>query len=722
MCTFETVERYAQRTYIQARAENRRAAASPRLPESCFQPYPEVLGLVIGIFSPGILKIPHLADFLGSPVTYAYWGKLRRQPLQAIAGWGLRPTAVSARRYAERHALPYLALEDGFLRSVGLGNQDPPLSLLVDDLGIYYDAARPSRLESLIARRPSPAQTARAEALITAWRAGRVSKYNHLREFSGDLPHPYVLAVDQTFGDTSIRNGMAGPENFRHMLQAALAEHPDCTVLLKIHPDVFAGRKRGHFDPAELAAMQRVLVVAEDVHPVRLLEQARAVYVVTSQMGFEGLLWGKPVHTFGMPFYAGWGLTQDALPVPQRRKALAMTTPSHPVTLSGMVHAALIDYPRYLDPETLQRCDVETLLTHLALQRRMRARFPADVYALGFSIYKKPIIRAFFQGSRVHFIQRPQQMPADGVLAVWGSRVEAERPDRQRRLIRLEDGFLRSVGLGAELVRPLSWVMDGRGIYYDARFPSDLEHVLATAAFAPALLERAARLRERVVQQGLTKYNVGGSAWRRPATAKPVILVPGQVETDASIRYGGSHIRTNMALLQAVRAANPNAYVLYKPHPDVQTGLRAPGAGEVQAEHYCDELILDVPMQDLLHQVDAVHVLTSLTGFEALLRGKAVATYGQPFYAGWGLTHDLGLTPQVAQRRTRRLTLDALVAGVLIEYPSYVSRSSGRFTTPERALDELLAWRREAEVVLPLWQRVWRGVLRKILRGWARWR
>ncbi len=65
--------------------------------------------------------------------------------------------------------------------------------------------------------------------------------------------------------------------------------------------------------------------------------------------------------------------------------------------------------------------------------------------------------------------------------------------------------------------------------------------------------------------------------------------------------------------------------------------------------------------------------------------------YGQPFYAGWGLTHDL--VPLT--RRTGRLTIDELAAGTLILYPTYVSRTTGRFTTPEKALDELLEWRQQ---------------------------
>jgi capsular polysaccharide export protein len=119
--------------------------------------------------------------------------------------------------------------------------------------------------------------------------------------------------------------------------------------------------------------------------------------------------------------------------------------------------------------------------------------------------------------------------------------------------------------------------------------------------------------------------------------------------------------------------------------------------------------VVDVAMSELLHEVDEVHSLTSLTGFEALLRGKKVVCYGQPFYAGWGLTVDL--MPPL--RRKRRLTLDQLVAGVLIMYPAYLSRQTGRFTTPERAIEELLAWRQERSILLNIWRRILGRLFRK---------
>ena len=333
------------------------------------------------------------------------------------------------------------------------------------------------------------------------------------------------------------------------------------------------------------------------------------------------------------------------------------------------------------------------------------------LHALDFSAWKRPALRQCFPGSQVVFVTNAAEVPEGGVLAVWGMKPVLGDLAPDVRILRLEDGFLRSVGLGADLIRPMSWVVDARGMYYDATRPSDLEQLLADSAFAPALIQRAARLRERIVAEGLTKYNTGVSGWQRPAGVEKVILVPGQVESDASLAYGAPGIRTNIGLLQAVRRAQPEAYLVYKPHPDVMAGLRAKGAGEDEASRWCDELVTNAAMGDLLPTVDEVHVLTSLAGFEALLRGKAVTCYGQPFYAGWGLTRDVVPIP----RRGRHLSLDELVTGALIAYPLYLSRMTDALIRPEQALDELLAWRIKAGGTAPWWRQCFRMVLRLVL-------
>lgn len=649
----------------------------------------EVTGAAIHWLDWGLWRQSKLVARLGVPV-FVTSGIWPCRDGSVYVGWGLKASGRRARRLADRHARPCWLLEDGFLRSLG-GNSSPSYSIVIDDEGIYYDASRPSRLERLIGASLPYHKQERARRLIQSWQNGLISKYNHARDVDvSTLPSRYVLVVDQTANDAAITGGLADAGTFQKMLEEALTAHPDCHVVLKVHPEVAQGRKIGHFDLKALADRPRLHVIGNETHPAVLLAHAVAVYTVTSQLGFEALLWKKPVHVYGMPFYAGWGLTHDRLPAPARRR---------PASLEQLAHAALIDYPRYFDPETSQPCEAEIVLAWLALQRQQRSRFPPRLLAYGFSKWKQGFVRDFLAGSDVTFTdQLPPRRCGYEPVVTWGHKHADELNARgyDDEVLRIEDGFLRSVGLGADFIRPLSWVLDTVGIYYDAQRPSRLEQLLAWTVFDPDLVARASRLRALLVEQGITKYNlVQPTRWERPRGVTRVVLVPGQVETDAAIKYGSLVLARNIDLLKAARLACPDAWLVYKPHPDVLAGLRNPGDRESSALQWCDEIIGDVPFGTLIDKVDEVHVLSSLAGFEALLRGVSVVTWGQPFYAGWGLTQDHGLSAEIIARRGRQLTIDELVAATLILYPTYVSRKTRQFCTVERALQELLEWRRE---------------------------
>ncbi|MEL6587889.1 MAG: capsular polysaccharide biosynthesis protein, partial [Pseudomonadota bacterium] len=231
----------------------------------------------------------------------------------------------------------------------------------------------------------------------------------------------------------------------------------------------------------------------------------------------------------------------------------------------------------------------------------------------------------------------------------------------------VEDGFLRSKGLGAELTPPLSLVIDDLGIYYDPTRESRLEHLIGqSTALSFGALERAARLRRSMISGGLSKYNLGGGAPDLPAGHR--ILVPGQVEDDASIQLGADAVKTNLGLLRAARAANPDAVLIYKPHPDVEAGLRPGKIAATDLLGLADAVAEHADPVTLLAEVQEVWTMTSLLGFEALLRGIPVTCLGTPFYCGWGLTRDQGRVPA---RRRARPTLDGLVHAALIDYPRY---------------------------------------------------
>jgi capsular polysaccharide export protein len=343
----------------------------------------------------------------------------------------------------------------------------------------------------------------------------------------------------------------------------------------------------------------------------------------------------------------------------------------------------------------------------------LRVALPPVVHVHGVSPRKVAFLRDFVAPCTLRTVTRGDEIPSSATLLLWGRAELPPGTPANVSVVRVEDGFLRSVGLGADLVRPLSLAFDARGIYFDATIPSDLEDLLQHASIPDELVARATRLRERVVERGVTKYNVGGAPWVRPSMAKRVVLVPGQVETDASLAFGAPHLRRNLDLLKAVRGLESDAYVVYKPHPDVVAGLRQRGDGEESAADFCDEVIVDAPMGALLPVVDAVHVNTSQTGFEALLRGKDVTCHGQPFYAGWGLTRDLA----PCARRTRARSLDELVAAALLLYPTYVSARTGERTTAEDALDELDAAKNAAPSLLSrAFERTVRPLLRRLTR------
>jgi capsular polysaccharide export protein len=230
-------------------------------------------------------------------------------------------------------------------------------------------------------------------------------------------------------------------------------------------------------------------------------------------------------------------------------------------------------------------------------------------------------------------------------------------------------------------------VLDRKGIYYDSSGPSELECILEKGGFDDKLLERARRIRQEIIRKEITKYNVGTRTVKELnlPRGQELILVPGQVENDASILHSSSRIITNLKLLEAVRDVRPNAFILYKPHPDVLAGNRPGGVPPETALKSCDLIVGNISAAALTGVVDEVHTMSSLTGFEALLRGKQVHTYGGPFYGGWGLTTDRQRFP----RRTRKLTLDELVAGTLILYPTYYDWDSGQFCQPETILRRL---------------------------------
>ncbi len=193
--------------------------------------------------------------------------------------------------------------------------------------------------------------------------------------------------------------------------------------------------------------------------------------------------------------------------------------------------------------------------------------------------------------------------------------------------MRVEDGFLRSQGLGSNFVAPASLVFDEIGLYFDESRVSTLDKLLNEYIFTDDELVQAKALRKDILKANLTKYNVGSSfdvsicQYDNSETRKKILVV-GQVEGDQSILKGCRNISSNSELLREVKATNSDAVIVFKPHPDVESGNRKGAVDEAALEQCVDKIETKNHLLECLDACDELHTMTSLSGFEPFCVAK----------------------------------------------------------------------------------------------------
>ncbi|EAJ6402218.1 capsular polysaccharide biosynthesis protein, partial [Campylobacter jejuni] len=600
-------------------------------------------------------------------------------------GWGRKKSGLKAINLAKKYKAKFILLEDGFIRSLNLGVENSPsFSMVKDDIGIYYDATAPSKLENLLNTYEfKDEEIKQAKKAIELIKKYKISKYNN----NLDIPDDYfqkdekrVLIITQTANDASLEFGLAKGFKTVDMIKDAIKENPKSKIYIKIHPDVLSGKKQSDLDINSLP--KECILITENFNPVALLEFFDKVYTKTSGMGFEALMQECECICYGMPFYAGWGLTKDKLECKRRMQKRS---------LEEVFYVAYILYAEYFNPCLNQKSNIFDTIQTLAKYKDIEKVNSNKLFMLGFTLWKRHFIKPFFKAkdNEIIFLNSIKslvryKLKEDDKFFIWGKKYD-ENTLKNLLLVKakeqnltnftpkvslVEDGFIRSISLGSDLTRPFSLIVDDKGLYIDPNKASKLEELLQNEIFDENMLNRAKNIIKILLENRFSKYN-GLKHEDLKINAKigqKIILIPAQVEDDASIILGGFGLST-LDLLKEVRAKNQDAYIIFKPHPDVLSGNRVGLKDETLILEFCDEIVKDCSIDSAIKIADEIHTITSTSGFDALLRAKKVFAYGMPFYAGWGLTKD----KYRCERRTRKLSLEELVAGALIAYPRYIN-------------------------------------------------
>lgn len=639
------------------------------------------------------LKLSHLSIL--KAVTdcepeYIGWDKFfakRASVCEMFVGWGYSPYSQKAKKAAEKYEKPFIYAEDGFLRSPFVSSiSKQPYSLVIDTQAPYYDYSKRTDLEALICQTElNQEQYQEAQKVIDYFTQHRLGKFSITSDTDIDpegFTEGSILLIDQVAGDLSLQYGGVTERTAQYTVNTIREKYPNQKIYLKLHPEVFAGKKKGCFD---FIHNDPDVVCIPKGELSYLLTKKPHVHVLTSLAGFEACLHGCQTTTYGMPWYAAYGITEDLHPdikqLQQRRKVTDLQT---------LFYCAYMQYTHYIDPISQKTLDIMTIMQFFARIKRHINLLSGNVIALGIRPWKKkdflnwietPFNKIDTVTDDSSFKEVSKRINSLGQektkIIVWGYKYseliqEIQQAYPKIQIIRVEDGFIRSYGLGSDFFPPLSLSFDTGHLYYvhTEQGKSDFFGLLNQEPH----IKRVHALRNKIQEHHITKYNIETLEELDIKTSKKIIFVPGQVAGDASLMHGGlpAHLKTDYDLLKQVRQDYPDSYILYKPHPDVYLGGRQEGEKDHQCSEFYDQIITDVSIISCIKAADKIITLTSQAGFDALIHGKSVHCYGHPFYKAF----------------TDNNNVEQLIHTALIEYPIYKDEKT--YLMPENAIDKIM--------------------------------
>lgn len=579
-----------------------------------------------------------------------------------ILYWKDDPNHKKAERLAEKNGSNLIRLDDGFICSVSGSNQK---------LSICYDSSKThcnndNVIHALIPLPLTTNEYERASQAISFKNTHYISKHNEIPVLHintmGYQHKRKVLIIDQVIGSESSESDGSNMRTFKSMIIDALADFPDAQIFIALHPNhqkipTFATQIETTWLD-DIDGNDRILFINTPINVIQLINQVDAAYTISSLTGFDAILLGKNVYVYGRPFYAGYGVTIDK-----------HCDKRGSCSIQQIFYAAYIRHSTYINPITGTKCDLETVMEIVAANISINP--DSQVVIKTPRLWQRKFLKTFM---RRHSIRSPQ-FSKRFYTAQWGY------CDRNNFDYFIEEGILRSRGLNSPSAEPHSLVIDCNGPYYDHKSESTLEKLLNERTFSERELERAKQLQTVIINDANTKLSATPQKINNPK--KEYVVVIGQTETSKSINTSGCGFN-NVDAVKIAKQRYPDCHIIYRPHPDAIQN-RNTNQCELAASKLADEVSTGGSFDNLLTQAKCVVTVTSNSGLEALIRGVKVYCLGYPYYYGWGLTEDESKLPN----RSRKLSIEELIAGVLILYPDYYDYVTDLFCRVEDIVEKL---------------------------------
>lgn len=589
---------------------------------------------------------------------------------------------------------PILRLTDGIF--AGYSRKDPAYSIYYAfQSDVYYNFKKESNIESLLRSNWIPLEQDWNTANLALQMINKygITKYSEYPPVPDSVilsaSNQNILLVDQPVDDDSVLLGSANEQTFNDMLLYAFDNYQYANIYVKLHPDTIDGKKEGYLKNLlkkhGLNDHPSIHVIDYHCNITSFFHFVQEVFVVSSQVGFEALLRNKNVRCFGMPFYSGWGLTNDMQ---------VLTDPRPQRSTIDIFVALVLQYTLYLNPFTNKKGTILDVLEYIALQQRHSNRKNVVFYNTEFSEFKNIDVLLNTDKKNDVLITKSKKLQKhvdDFILT--DKKVTFKEVESLKYRAFLAESFLFPRSYDPQDV--MSLIVDHNGPYYDPKSQSDLDYMLTHESYTEYEKSCANKFIEAVKLKYLidAKNHLYGNVMiEKKESGKKTIFVPGQLENDEFTFAGGDVvIPSDYELLIAICQKVENCLIIYKPNEGSKikklTDLGRGGLISLNTfmQEKKNKIVIEHEASNscCIDAADEIHLLNHNCGIEAIIKGKKVVTYGLPFYGGLGLTEDRQEYP----RAKRNINLEEFALATCMLYPRYKIPNQKGFTSAFAAIE-----------------------------------